>query len=183
MANSRRSTDPMFGFIWADLRRHWAGVLAVVLLIALASALGTCVTLGERPSGSERARRLGLRSGDRRAGQRNAARAVLGLSPARAPPPSARSHAGSLRADPRVAYAAPVGFGDFVGDDPVVGTTGDVVGGLGGLAEGGLSRNCRTPWWAPPSRAPSARASSRCMAACRKAATSMARFPTRWSGA
>ncbi|KTQ98646.1 membrane protein [Aureimonas ureilytica] len=127
----------MFGFIWADLRRHWAGVLAVVLLIALASVLGTCVTLGERA----------IRLGSARAA--SAFDLVIGapgsetqlvlssvfLQPAPLPLLPGRTLA-ALRADPRVAYAAPVGFGDFVGDDPVVGTTGDVVGGLGGLAEG-----------------------------------------------
>ena len=127
----------MFGFIWADLRRHWAGVLAVILLIALASALGTCVTLGERA----------IRLGSARAA--SAFDLVVGapdsetqlvlssvfLQPAPLPLLPGRTLA-SLRADPRVAYAAPVGFGDFVGDDPVVGTTEDVVAGLGGLAEG-----------------------------------------------
>lgn len=38
----------MLRFIAADLRRHWIGVAAVALLIALATALGVAVTLSER---------------------------------------------------------------------------------------------------------------------------------------
>ena len=46
-----------------------------------------------------------------------------------------------LRADPRVAAVAPVGFGDFVGGYPIVGTTPEAIAMLGGTAEGdGFSR-------------------------------------------
>lgn len=42
----------------------------------------------------------------------------------------------ALRADPRVEAAVPVGFGDFIGTYPIVGTTPDAIAMLGGLAEG-----------------------------------------------
>ena len=38
----------MIGFILADLRRLWLGGIVVVLLVALATALGVAVTLQER---------------------------------------------------------------------------------------------------------------------------------------
>ncbi len=38
----------MIRFILADLRRLWAGAVVVVLLVALATALGVTVTLQER---------------------------------------------------------------------------------------------------------------------------------------
>lgn len=127
----------MLGFIAADLRRHWAGVLAVVLLVALATALGITITLQERA----------LRLGSARAAQ--AFDLVIGapgsetqlvlssvfLQPAPLPLMSGKVLA-DLAADPRVAFAAPVGFGDFYETHPIVGTTGDLVEGLGGLASG-----------------------------------------------
>ncbi|GGE23082.1 membrane protein [Aureimonas endophytica] len=129
----------MIRFVLADLRRQWAGALAVALLIALATALGVSVTLGERA----------LRLGSARAA--SAFDLVVGapgsetqlvlssvfLQPAPLPLLPGRVLS-ALRADPRVAVAAPVGFGDFVGDDPVVGTTGDVISSFGGPAEGRL---------------------------------------------
>ncbi|WP_427025437.1 ABC transporter permease [Aureimonas ureilytica] len=127
----------MLGFIWADLRRHWAGVLAVILLIALATALGVAVTLGERAIrlGSARAAAAFDLVVGAPGSETQLVLSSVFLQPAPLPLLPGRTLA-ALRADPRVAYAAPVGFGDFVGDDPVVGTTGDVVAGLGGLAEG-----------------------------------------------
>ena len=38
----------MIRFVLADLRRYWAGVVAVVLLIAFATALGMAVRIEER---------------------------------------------------------------------------------------------------------------------------------------
>lgn len=127
----------MLGLVLADLRRHAAGVFVLTLLIALASALGVAVTLSERA----------LRLGSARAA--SAFDLVVGapgsetqlvlssvfLQPAPLPLLPGRSLA-DLRADPRVVFAAPVGFGDFVGDDPIVGTTAEAVFGLGRLEEG-----------------------------------------------
>ncbi|MDQ0472588.1 FtsX-like permease family protein [Labrys wisconsinensis] len=127
----------MFRFIAADLRRHWIGATAVLLIIAFATALGVMVTLQERA----------LRLGSARAA--SAFDLVVGapgsetqlvlssvfLQPAPLPLLPGSVLAG-LRADPRVAWAAPIGFGDFAGEAPVVGTTQDLVIGLGGVAEG-----------------------------------------------
>ncbi|KAB0680200.1 FtsX-like permease family protein [Aureimonas leprariae] len=127
----------MLGLVLADLRRHAAGVLAIALIVALASALGVTVTLSERA----------LRLGSARAAaafdlvvgapgsETQLVLSAVFLQPA--PLPLLPGHVlAELRADPRVAFAAPVGFGDFVGDDPIVGTTADVVAGLGRIAEG-----------------------------------------------
>jgi putative ABC transport system permease protein len=127
----------MFHFILADLRRNRIGVAILGLLVALATALGVAVTLQERA----------LRLGSARAAAPfdlvvgapgSEAQLVLSsvfLQPAPLPLLPARVLA-ELRADPRVAAAVPVGFGDFVRDYPIVGTTPDAVAMLGGLAEG-----------------------------------------------
>lgn len=127
----------MIGFIWADIRRHAAGVLAVVLLIALASALGVCVTLSERAVrlGSARAAAAFDLVVGAPGSETQLVLSSVFLQPAPLPLlPGAVLAA--LRADPRVAFAAPVGFGDFAGDDPVVGTTSEIVEAFGGLGEG-----------------------------------------------
>lgn len=127
----------MLGFIFADLRRHALGAAAIMLLIALATGLGIAVTLQERA----------LRLGSARAAaafdlvvgapgsetQLVLSSVFLQPSPLPLLPGDVLA---KLRADPRVAFAAPVGFGDFAGDDPIVGTTADVVNGLGSLREG-----------------------------------------------
>ena len=127
----------MYRFISADLRRHWLGVSAILLLIALATALGVAVTLQERA----------LRLGSARAA--SAFDLVIGaagsenqlvlssvfLQPAPLPLVPGDVLA-TLRADPRVAWAAPVGFGDVLDGYPIVGTTVDAVAGLGRIAEG-----------------------------------------------
>ncbi|TDT93440.1 putative ABC transport system permease protein [Azorhizobium sp. AG788] len=127
----------MFRFIAADLRRQWIGVLAVTLIIALAVALGVVVTLQERA----------LRLGSARAAQAfdlvvgapgSETQLVLSavfLQPAPLPLMGGEVLAG-LVADPRVAWAAPVGFGDFVDDYPIVGTTQPLVDGLTKVTEG-----------------------------------------------
>jgi len=127
----------MLGFILADLRRQWIGALAVALLIACATALGVVVTLQERA----------LRLGSARAaaafdlvvgapgGETQLVLSAIFLQPAPLPLLPGRVLAGLL-ADPRVAWAAPVGFGDFVDTYPIVGTTQPLVDGLGGLSEG-----------------------------------------------
>ena len=127
----------MIRFIAADLRRHWIGVLIVMLLIALATALGVAVTLQERA----------LRLGSARAA--SAFDLVIGaagsetqlilssvfLQPAPLPLVPGNVLA-ELNADPRVAWAAPVGFGDFVAGYPIIGTTQAVLDGLSGVADG-----------------------------------------------
>jgi len=127
----------MFRFIAADLRRHWAGVLAITLIIALATALGVIVTLQERA----------LRLGSARAA--DAFDLVIGapgsetqlvlssvfLQAAPLPLLPGTVLAG-LVADPRVKWAAPVGFGDFIEGSPIVGTTQALIDGLAGLSEG-----------------------------------------------
>lgn len=127
----------MFHFIFADLRRNWIGVAIVALLVALATALGVAVTLQERA----------LRLGSARAAapfdlvigapgsETQLVLSSVFLQPAPLPLLSADVLA-ALRADPRVEAAVPVGFGDFVGGYPIVGTTSDAVLMLGGLAEG-----------------------------------------------
>jgi putative ABC transport system permease protein len=127
----------MLRFIAADLRRQWIGALAVVLLIGLATALGVAVTLGERA----------LRLGSARAAaafdlvvgapgsetQLLLSSVFLQAAPLSLMPGDVLA---GLLGDERVAWAAPVGFGDFVGDFPIVGTTQALVDGFGGASEG-----------------------------------------------
>ncbi|PZQ46988.1 MAG: ABC transporter permease [Rhodovulum sulfidophilum] len=127
----------MLRFILADLRRGWPGALAIALIVACATALGLVVTLQERA----------LRLGSARAA--NAFDLVIGapgsetqlvlssvfLQPAPLPLMPGSVLAGLID-DPRVAWAAPVGFGDQYEGRPVVGTSQALVDGLGGLASG-----------------------------------------------
>lgn len=127
----------MLHFILADLSRNRIGVAIVTLLVALATALGVAVTLQERA----------LRLGSARAAapfdlvvgapgsETQLVLSSVFLQPAPLPLLPTGVLAG-LRADPRVEAAVPVGFGDFVGGYPVVGTTPDAIAMLGGLAEG-----------------------------------------------
>jgi putative ABC transport system permease protein len=127
----------MLLLILADLKRHWPGVAAVVLIVALAGALGTALTLSERA----------LRLGSARAA--DAFDLVVGAPGSETqlvlsavflqPAPLVLADGGVLPAllrDERVRWAAPVGFGDFVESFPIVGTTQALVDGLGGVAEG-----------------------------------------------
>lgn len=127
----------MIGFILADLRRLWAGSLVVVLLVALATALGVAVTLQERA----------LRLGSARAADKfdlvigaPGSETQLILSTIFLQPSPLPLMDGTvlprLLADPRVASAAPVGFGDSLGGYPVVGTSTGLVHQLEALAEG-----------------------------------------------
>ncbi|WP_371348337.1 FtsX-like permease family protein [Ancylobacter sp. IITR112] len=127
----------MFRLIAADLVRHRWGALAIALLIALATALGVVVTLEERA----------LRLGSARAAAAfdlvvgaPGSETQLVLSAVFLQPAPLTLLPGSILAalatDPRVAYAAPVGFGDFSDDRPLVGTTQPLVDGLGGVTEG-----------------------------------------------
>ncbi|MBB4291616.1 putative ABC transport system permease protein [Rhizobium leguminosarum] len=128
----------MIRFILSDLRRLWAGSLVVVLLVALASALGVSVVLQERA----------LRLGSARAADKfdlvigaggSETQLVLSsvfLQPSPLPL-MAGEVLGRLAADRRVDWAAPIGFGDSFSGYPIVGTTTVLVQNLsGGLTEG-----------------------------------------------
>ncbi|WP_275786008.1 FtsX-like permease family protein [Pararhizobium gei] len=128
----------MIGFILADLRRHWGGSCVVVLLVALSVALGVAVTL------QERALRLGsARAADKfdlvigAAGSETQlvlSSVFLQASPL---PLMEGSVLAKLSTDPRVAWAAPIGFGDSFAGYPVVGTTTTLVSNISaGLQEG-----------------------------------------------
>ncbi|MDH7803395.1 MULTISPECIES: FtsX-like permease family protein [unclassified Rhizobium] len=128
----------MIGFILADLRRLWLGGIVVVLLVALATALGVAVTLQERS----------LRLGSARAADKFDL--VVGAAGSEtqlilssiflqaAPLPLVDGTVlAKLAADPRVAWAAPVGFGDSFAGYPIVGTTTSLVSNTTpGFAEG-----------------------------------------------
>ncbi|WP_426238479.1 ABC transporter permease [Pararhizobium sp. DWP1-1-3] len=127
----------MTRFILSDLRRLWAGSLVVVLLIAFATALGVAVTLQERA----------LRLGSARAadhfdlvvGAPGSETQLLLSSIFLQPSPLPLMPGdvlGKLAADPRVSWAAPVGFGDSFSGYPTVGTSTALVGNLSALSEG-----------------------------------------------
>ncbi|NEJ69944.1 FtsX-like permease family protein [Rhizobium phaseoli] len=128
----------MIRFILADLRRLWAGSLVVVLLVALATALGVCVVLQERA----------LRLGSARAADKfdlvigaGGSETQLVLSSVFLQPSPLPLMPGDvlarLAADPRVDWAAPIGFGDSFSGYPIVGTTVTLADKLsGGFAEG-----------------------------------------------
>jgi putative ABC transport system permease protein len=127
-------------FILADLRRLWLGSLMVVLLVALAVALGVAVTLQERA----------LRLGSARAADKfdlvigaAGSETQLVLSTVflqTSPLPLMRGDVlARLARDPRVAWAAPVGFGDIFQGYPIVGTTTSLVRNLSdGLSAGAI---------------------------------------------
>ncbi|MBS7540091.1 FtsX-like permease family protein [Ancylobacter lacus] len=127
----------MLGFILADLRRHRWGVAAIALIVALATALGVAVTL------QERAMRLGsARAADAfdlvvgaPGSETQLVLSSVFLQAAPLPLMPGRVLAGLLQ-DPRVAWAAPIGFGDEIDGRPIVGTSAPLLEGLGGLAEG-----------------------------------------------
>lgn len=127
----------MTRFILADLRRLWAGSLVVVLLIAFATALGVAVTL------QERALRLGsARAADRfdlvvgaPGSETQLLLSSVFLQPSPLPLMSG-DVLGKLAADPRVSWAAPVGFGDSFSGYPIVGTSTALTSNLSALKEG-----------------------------------------------
>lgn len=130
----------MLRFILADLGRLKAGSFVVVLLIALAVALGTGVTL------QERALRLGsARAADKfdlvigaPGSETQLVLSTVFLQPAALPLVSGDVLAG-LQDDPRAAWAAPVGFGDFHRGHPVIGTTTRLIAETApGFAEGAM---------------------------------------------
>ncbi|MCC2613184.1 ABC transporter permease [Neorhizobium petrolearium] len=128
----------MIRFILSDLRRLWAGAAVVILLVALATALGVTVTLQERA----------LRLGSARAADKfdlvigaagSETQLVLSsvfLQPAPLPLMPGEVLA-KLSKDSRVAWAAPVGFGDSFAGYPLVGTTRALISStVSGFAEG-----------------------------------------------
>lgn len=130
----------MIRFILADLNRFRLGAFFIATIVALAVALGVAVTLQERA----------LRLGSARAAEKfdlivgaagSETQLVLSsvfLQPSALPlmPGKALS---DLEADPRVAWAAPIGFGDFFGTSPIVGTTTTLVKNLSsGVSEGAV---------------------------------------------
>jgi putative ABC transport system permease protein len=128
----------MIRFILSDLRRLWAGSLVVILLVSLATGLGVTVTLQERA----------LRLGTARAADKfdlvigaAGSETQLVLSSVflqAAPLPLVGGNTlVSLTQDPRVAWAAPVGFGDSFAGYPIVGTTTALIENTaGGFLEG-----------------------------------------------
>ena len=128
----------MIRFILADLRRLWAGSLVVVLLVALATALGVSVILQERA----------LRLGSARAADKfdlvigaGGSETQLVLSSVFLQPSALPLMSGDvlakLAADPRVEWAAPVGFGDSFSGYPIIGTTTALTETIsGGFSEG-----------------------------------------------
>lgn len=130
----------MIAFILADLRRFWSGAIAIVVLLALSVALSSVVTL------QERAVRLGTaRASDKfdlvigAAGsdtQLTLSSVFLQPSPL---PLMPGGMLGKLANDKRVAFAAPIGFGDSAMGFPIVGTTSALISALSPkLAEGAL---------------------------------------------
>ncbi|AUW45027.1 ABC transporter permease [Rhizobium leguminosarum] len=128
----------MIRFILSDLRRLWAGSLVVVLLVALATALGVSVVL------QERALRLGsARAADKfdlviGAGGSETQLVLSSVFLQPSPLPLMPGEVlGKLAADPRVDWAAPIGFGDSFSAYPIIGATTMLAQNLsGGLAEG-----------------------------------------------
>ncbi|MBP2559511.1 putative ABC transport system permease protein [Neorhizobium galegae] len=128
----------MIRFILADLRRLWAGAVVVVLLVALATALGVTVTL------QERALRLGsARAADKfdlvigaAGSETQLVLSSIFLQPAPLPLMPGEVLA-KLSKDPRVTWVAPVGFGDSFAGYPLVGTTRALIGStVSGFAAG-----------------------------------------------
>lgn len=130
----------MIAFIIADLRRFWSGAVAIIILLALSVALSSVVTL------QERAVRLGTaRASDKfdlvigAAGsdtQLTLSSVFLQPSPL---PLMSGAMLGKLANDNRVAFVAPIGFGDSAMGFPIVGTTTALILALSPeLAEGAL---------------------------------------------
>lgn len=130
----------MIAFILADLRRFWSGAIAIIILLALSVALSSVVTL------QERAVRLGTaRASDKfdlvigAAGsdtQLTLSSVFLQPSPL---PLMSGALLGQLTNDNRVAFAAPIGFGDSAMGFPIVGTTTHLISALSPqLASGSL---------------------------------------------
>jgi putative ABC transport system permease protein len=110
-------------FVVADFRRSRGGVVAVVLLMAVAVALGVAISAQERA----------LRQGSARAAdafdlligapgsETQLVLSTVYLQPAAIDLVDGR-HLAELQDDPDVQYAAPIGFGDSYQGYPIVGT-------------------------------------------------------------
>lgn len=130
----------MIRFILADIARFRLGAVFIVAIVALAVALGVAVTLQERA----------LRLGSARAAEKfdlivgaAGSETQLVLSSVFLQPSALPLMPGNvltdLAADPRVAWAAPIGFGDFFGTSPIVGTTTSLIRNLSdGVSEGAV---------------------------------------------
>ena len=128
----------MIRFILADINRFRLGAFFIAAIVALAVALGVAVTLQERA----------LRLGSARAAEKfdlivgaAGSETQLVLSSVFLQPSALPLMPGKvlrdLEADSRVAWAAPIGFGDFFGTYPIVGTTTTLVKNLSaGVSEG-----------------------------------------------
>lgn len=127
-----------FPLVLATLRRNRFTALLFIGVVALAVALGIAISAQERA----------LRTGSARAADKfdlvvaapgsptDVLFSVVYLNPTAVELLPAGILA-QLLADPNAAFAAPIGFGDTIGGDPVVGTTAPFVDHLsGGLAEG-----------------------------------------------
>lgn len=127
-----------FPLVWASLYRNRFTVVLFVVLIALATALGIAISAQERA----------LREGSARAADRfdlivaapgslnDVLFSVVYLNPSAVELLPAEV---SLRLfeEKRADFVAPIGFGDSIGGDPVVGTTADFVLHLSdGLTQG-----------------------------------------------
>ncbi len=110
--------------VLADIRRTRAGFVAVIVLIGLAVALGVAVSAQERA----------LRLGSARAADRfdlivgaNGSKTQLVLTTVYLEPAALNLVPGRLlaeiSADPGVAFAAPVAFGDYYRSYPIVGSS------------------------------------------------------------
>lgn len=127
-----------FPIVWATILRNRFTVLLFVVVVALAVALGIAI------SAQERALRIGsARAADRfdlivaAPGSLNDILfSVVYLDPSAVELLDPQVTA-QLLAHPETEFAAPIGFGDAIGDAPVVGTTAAFVTHLSdGLAEG-----------------------------------------------
>ncbi len=154
-AGGDRSMMNPLPIVWASLLRNRFTAMLFVTLIALAVALGIAI------SAQERALRLGsARAADRfdlivaAPGSHNDVLfSVVYLNPTAVEllPAEVTS---KLLAEPRAAFAAPIGFGDNHDGAPVVGTTAAFIDHLsGGLAQGRAVRaHQRGRSWRPGGR-------------------------------
>lgn len=123
----------------ADLRQHRGGAVAIVLLVALAVALGVAVSAQERAlrqGSAQAADKFDLIIGARGSETQLVLSAVyLQAAAIQLLPPSILA---DLTNDPSVKLASPIGFGDSHGGHPIVGVVPAFVAHLadGSLAEG-----------------------------------------------
>ncbi len=138
LAQIPHGQNKMIRFIMSDLRRLWSGSVVVILLVAMATALGVTVTL------QERALRLGTaRAADKfdlvigaAGSETQLVLSSVFLQAAPLPLVGGETLA-ALSKDPRVAWAGPVGFGDSFAGYPIVGTTNSLIENTsGGFTEG-----------------------------------------------